>query len=51
MYKADCENDNFEVIDGQQRTISIYQYIEGDFTFNCTNQSLTKTPNASASAV
>jgi hypothetical protein len=33
MYWADCEDDHFEVIDGQQRTISICQYVNGDFAF------------------
>ncbi|MBT3313539.1 MAG: DUF262 domain-containing protein [Anaerolineae bacterium] len=33
MYWAVREDGNFEVIDGQQRTISIAQYIEGDFSF------------------
>lgn len=34
MYWAVNENDKFEVIDGQQRTISICQYVDGDFAFN-----------------
>lgn len=34
MYWAVREDGNFEVIDGQQRTISIGQYVEGDFAFN-----------------
>ena len=34
MYWAVQEDGNFEVIDGQQRTISICQYVEGDFAFN-----------------
>ena len=34
MYWAVREDGNFEVIDGQQRTISICQYINGDFGFN-----------------
>ncbi|MCT7945302.1 GmrSD restriction endonuclease domain-containing protein [Shewanella septentrionalis] len=34
LYWAVREDGNFEVIDGQQRTISICQYIEGDFAFN-----------------
>jgi len=34
MYWAVKDNGNFEVIDGQQRTISISQYIDGDFSFN-----------------
>jgi hypothetical protein len=33
MYWAVQENGNFEVIDGQQRTISICQYINGDFAY------------------
>lgn len=32
MYWAVRDDDNFEVIDGQQRTISICQYVEGDFS-------------------
>lgn len=34
MYWAVRENGTFEVIDGQQRTISICQYVEGDFAVN-----------------
>ena len=34
MYWAVREDGNFEVIDGQQRTISVAQYVEGDFAFN-----------------
>jgi len=34
MYWAVNKNGDFEVIDGQQRTISICQYVEGDFSFN-----------------
>lgn len=34
MYWAVRDDGNFEVIDGQQRTISICQYVEGDFAFN-----------------
>ena len=33
MYWAVREDGNFEVIDGQQRTISISQLVEGDFAF------------------
>lgn len=33
MYWSVREDGNFEVIDGQQRTISICQYVEGDFAF------------------
>jgi uncharacterized protein YbaR (Trm112 family) len=33
MYWAVREDGSFEVIDGQQRTISICRYIEGDFAF------------------
>ena len=33
MYWAVREDGNFEVIDGQQRTISICQYVTGDFSF------------------
>jgi len=31
MYWSSCADGNFELIDGQQRTISICQYINGDF--------------------
>ncbi len=34
MYWADKEDGNFEIIDGQQRTISICQYVNGTFSFN-----------------
>ncbi|NKQ40246.1 MAG: DUF262 domain-containing protein [Sulfurovum sp.] len=34
MYWAVREDGNFEVIDGQQRSISICQYVEGDFSHN-----------------
>jgi len=34
MYWAVREDGNFEVIDGQQRTISVCQYVKGDFSFN-----------------
>ena len=34
MYWSVREDGNFEVIDGQQRTISICQFVEGDFPFN-----------------
>ncbi|NLN95636.1 MAG: DUF262 domain-containing protein [Bacteroidales bacterium] len=34
MYWAVRDDGNFEVIDGQQRTISICQFVHGDFTFN-----------------
>jgi len=33
MYWAVREDGNFEVIDGQQRTISICQYVNGDFSY------------------
>lgn len=33
MYWAVRENGSFEVIDGQQRTISICQYVNGDFAY------------------
>jgi len=33
MYWAVREDGNFEIIDGQQRTISICQYVKGDFSF------------------
>ncbi len=34
MYWAVREDGNFEVIDGQQRTISACQYVKGDFSIN-----------------
>ena len=34
MYWADRGDDTFEIIDGQQRTISICQYVTGDFSVN-----------------
>ena len=34
MYWAVREDGNFEVIDGQQRTISICQYVNSDFSLN-----------------
>ena len=34
MYWADRKDGTFEIIDGQQRTISVAQYIDGDFSFN-----------------
>jgi len=33
MYWAVRDDGNFEIIDGQQRTISVCQYINGDFSF------------------
>ncbi|MBO4489468.1 MAG: DUF262 domain-containing protein [Bacteroidales bacterium] len=34
MYWAVREDGTYEIIDGQQRTISICQYVHGDFAFN-----------------
>lgn len=34
MYWADRGNDSYEIIDGQQRTISIAQYVQGDFSYD-----------------
>ncbi len=34
MYWSVCDDGNFEIIDGQQRTISLCQYITGDFSIN-----------------
>jgi len=34
MYWAVRQDGNFEVIDGQQRTISVCQYVKGDFSIN-----------------
>ena len=33
MYWAVREDGNFEIIDGQQRTISVCQFVEGDFAY------------------
>ncbi len=33
MYWAVRNDDNYEIIDGQQRTISISQYVNGDFSY------------------
>ena len=33
MYWAVNKNNKFEVIDGQQRTISICQYVNGDYSY------------------
>ena len=37
MYWAVRGDGNFEIIDGQQRTISICQYVEGDFSLKVGN--------------
>src|SRR5699024_6557031 len=34
MYWAVRDNGDYEIIDGQQRTVSICQYVNGDFSFN-----------------
>lgn len=34
MYWSVCENGTYEIIDGQQRTVSICQYVNGDFSHN-----------------
>ena len=34
MYWVDNGNDTYEVLDGQQRTLSFCQYINGDFSLN-----------------
>ena len=34
MYWAKCDDGTLEVIDGQQRTISICQFVNGDFSFD-----------------
>jgi hypothetical protein len=33
MYWSVCEDGSFELIDGQQRTLSICQYVNGDFAY------------------
>lgn len=37
MYWAKSDNGKFELLDGQQRTISICQYVQGDFSINYLN--------------
>ncbi|MBQ9137540.1 MAG: DUF262 domain-containing protein [Alistipes sp.] len=34
MYWAVCDDGTFEIIDGQQRTVSVCQYVAGDFAYN-----------------
>lgn len=34
MYWVEDENGNYELLDGQQRTISLCQYVNGDFSLN-----------------
>ena len=34
MYWAETDDGNFELLDGQQRTVSICQYVHGDFSLN-----------------
>ena len=34
MYWVEDKNGNYELLDGQQRTISICQYVNGDFSLN-----------------
>lgn len=34
MYWVEDENGNYELLDGQQRTISVCQYVNGDFSLN-----------------
>lgn len=34
MYWVDCGDNKFELLDGQQRTLSICQYVNGDFSIN-----------------
>ena len=34
MYWVDSGDGNYELLDGQQRTISICQYVNGDFSLN-----------------
>jgi hypothetical protein len=34
MYWSVCENGTYEIIDGQQRTVSICQYVAGNFAHN-----------------
>ncbi len=39
MYWSVRDNGNYEIIDGQQRTVSICQYVEGDFSVKVCNVS------------
>ena len=41
MYWADIGNDKYEVIDGQQRIISICEYVEGNFSIKWDEEILT----------
>ena len=34
LQRAETNEPQFEIIDGQQRTISICQYVNGDFAFD-----------------
>lgn len=34
MYWAVCDDGTYEIIDGQQRTISVCQYVDGEFAFD-----------------
>ena len=44
MYWVKCDDGSFEVLDGQQRTISICQYVQGDYSINhMTFDNLTQT--------
>jgi len=40
MYWAVKDDGNYEIIDGQQRTISISQFVEGDFSVNFSGKKL-----------
>lgn len=40
MYWAVCENDHYEIIDGQQRTMSICEFIAGNFSIKYNNDQL-----------
>ena len=40
MYWAVKDDGNYEIIDGQQRTISISQFVEGDFSVNFSGKQL-----------
>lgn len=40
MYWAVREDDGFEIIDGQQRTVSICQYVSGDFSVDVSGNKL-----------
>ena len=51
MYWAKRGDGTFEVMDGQQRTISLCQYAAGDFSSTCASSRTSRTPSATASSI